>query len=363
MGIRKSIKYFLPIILMAILLISCKESKGEADKTGSWSQINQTIERDEKWQKIVSGSPFKLGERYVKGSWYTGKDDEKEDYYGIEYGTYPSLDGSTVAVPMAMEFARQHLDLSDDDAKDFVFFNTTHQSYENLIYSRPNSGGMIRSTTTFLDENQPVDLIIATEPSQEELTLAKDNNVELLTEPVCYDAFVFITHKENPVDSLSVEEIQKIYSGEITNWKEVGGDNAKIISYQREENSGSQTAMKNLVMKGIPMLPPETTKVSIGMGALIDAVAEYKNSRNSIGYTYKYYIDTLYKNENIKILNIEGISPSPDNMRNSTYPFSTCYYGVIRKSDKDNTGGRFLQWMISEEGQKCIAQAGYITLK
>lgn len=141
--------------------------------------------------------------------------------------------------------------------------------------------------------------------------LAREHRVEMIVRPVCYDAFVFITHRDNPVESLTVEQIQKIYSGEITNWKEVGGGDAKIITYQREKNSGSQTAMEKLVMKGIPMLSPDTVKVEMGMGALVEAVAEYKNSKSSIGYTYQYYIDKPYKNENIKVLCIEGISSEP----------------------------------------------------
>lgn len=334
----------------------------ETEKTGSWAQISEPIERDDTWEQIVTESQFKLGEVSVKGSWYVG--DGQQDYYQAEYGTYPSLDGSTVSVPMAIEFARQHLKLSDQDAQNYVMFNTTHYAYENLIYSRPNGYvSIIHSTSTFMEENHPVDLIIATAPSDEELALAKANNVELYMSPVCYDGFVFITHKDNPVESLTVEQIQKIYSGEITNWKEVGGEDAAIIPYQREKNSGSQTAMEKLVMKGIPMLPPKMIKVVEGMGALVDAVAEYENSRSSLGYTYQFYINTLYKNDNIKILSINGISSAPDNLRNDSYPFSTRYYGVIRAADKQNTGGRFLDWMLSEEGQKCIEQAGYIPLK
>lgn len=353
--------YCLLIVLSAGWLIGCGTEKGEPDRTGSWAQINQEIQRGQSWKQIVTDSSFQLGERYVKGSWQVA--DGKQDYYGVKYGTYPCLDGSTVAVPMAVEFARQHLGLSDEDANEFTSFSTTHNAYENLIYRRPHGGGMIRSTTTFLDDNQPVDLIIATEPSDEELQMAENAGVKLIKKPVCYDAFVFITHKDNPVDSLTVEQIQKIYSGEITNWKEVGGKDAKIIPYQREKNSGSQTAMENLVMKGKPMLKPDMIKVEMGMGMLVDAVAEYKNSEASLGYTYQYYIDRLYKNDNIKVLRINGIASSPINLRDDSYPFSTRYYGVIRSTDQDKTGGKFLDWMLSKEGQECIKQAGYVPLR
>lgn len=362
----KTIIGLLLVVLIAIGISGCgsdntNAKKGEPDRTGSWGQINQVIERDKNWKQIVSKSAFQLGERSVKGSWNVPNG--KQDYYEVKYGTYPCLDGSTVSVPMAVEFTRQHLGLSDEDAQSFVLFNTTHNAYVNLISFLPNYGGMIRSTTTFLEENHPVDLIIATEPSDEELQLAKDNQVELIVRPVCYDAFVFITHKDNPVDSLTVEQIQKIYSGKITNWQEVGGDDADIIPYQREANSGSQTAMEKLVMKGIPMLTPASVEVEAGMGELIEAVAEYDNSKSSLGYTYQFYIDKLYKNDNIKVLRVNDVSSEPENLRNEAYPFTTRYYGVIRGGDEQNTGGLFLDWMLSAEGQACIQQAGYVPLK
>lgn len=362
----KKKKIFIIIVFVAALLMifinKINENKeGIPDRTGSWSNINQSVERSNDWQQFVANSEFQLGEKRVKGSWNTPNGEE--DYYEIKFGTYPSLDGSTVAIPMAVEFARQHLNFSDEDANDFSSFSTTHYAYENLILKQSNTLGMIRTSNTFLDESHPVDLIIATEPSDEEIYLAKNKNVDIVIEPVCYDAFVFITHKDNAVDNLTIEQIQKIYSGEITNWEQVGGKNQEIKAFQREENSGSQTAMEKLVMKGIPMLPPNIVKVAMGMGMLVDVVGEYENSQASIGYTYKYYIDTLYKNENIKIINVNGISPEDENLRNKLYPFTTNYYGVIRKEDEENTAGKFLRWMLSTEGQKCIEQAGYIPME
>jgi phosphate transport system substrate-binding protein len=331
------------------------------DRLGSWNQINQSVTRGQDWQQIVVDSPFELGEKTFAGSWSVPGD--KEDFYDLGFGTYPRIDGSTVAVPMAMEFAWQHLGLSDGDARDFVVFSTTHTAYENLITKSSNQSGGIYSENAFLDKDHPVDLLIATEPSEDELVIAKEYGVVLVQKPVCYDAFVFITHKNNPVDSLTLEQVRGIYSGEITNWKEVGGDNAEIVAYQREENSGSQTAMINLVMKDTPMLPAMKIEVVEGMGELVEAVAEYKNNKASIGYTYEYYINALYKNENIKMLKIDGKSPDEKNLKTGTYPLTTCYYGVIRAGDENKPGGLFLEWMLSKEGQRCIKQAGYIPYK
>ena len=348
---------------MAEIIAQMKESdrktKGnEADRLGSWGSINQDIERSSDWRQIVTNSQFQLGEKTVKGHWKSSG-----DYYEIAYGTYPSIDGSTVALPMAIEFARQHLGFSDETANDFVGFSTTHKAYINLISKEPNgSDGMIREESTFLDDTHPVDIIIATDASEEESDLAVQEGVALIKKPVCYDAFVFITHKDSPIDSLTIEQIRDIYSGVVTNWKEVGGDDAPIIAYQRQENSGSQSGMIDLVMKDTPMIPPELTEIAVDMGDLINVVAEYKNKSSSIGYTYKYYIDNLYKNDSIKVIKIDGIPADEESIREGSYPLSTCYYGVIRSSDRNAAGGKFLDWILSEEGQACIKQAGYIPL-
>ncbi len=323
---------------------------------GSWEQINQELSRPENWKQIVTDSAFHLGEKTQIGS--AGD----QALYEMKFGTYPSIDGSTVSVPMVMEFARQHLLLKEEEVKGFAFLSTTHTAYEHLILREPNGSAQLPSQSAAMDENHPVDIIIATEPSDEELALAAQNGLTLVKKPVCYDAFVFITHKDNPVNDLSVEQIQKIYTGEIVNWRDVGGPDEAILAYQRSKNSGSQTAMENLVMKGLSLNAAQPNFITGDMDGLVRRVGDYTNGAGSIGYTYKFYIDTLYKSNDIKVLSVNGIAPDPKNLRNGTYPFTTSYYGVIRAGEEQKAGGLFLDWMLSEEGQKCIVQAGYIPM-
>jgi phosphate transport system substrate-binding protein len=108
------------------------------------------------------------------------------------------------------------------------------------------------------------------------------------------------------------------------------------------------------------MLPPPTVQVIEGMDELVERVAEYRDHAASIGYTYKYYIDTLYKNDNIKVLQIDGIIAEEKNLRSGSYPFTTVYYGVIREEDENSWAGKFLDWMLTDDGQRSIKQAGYI---
>lgn len=338
--------------LWALFLCMCLLSS--LSLADSWSQINQSLEKSEVWHQIVKDSPFHLGnEKEVL------LDDRV--FTEIDFGTYPSIDGSTVAVPMAIEFARQHLGLSEMDLQTFVSFSTTHDAYVNLICKRSNGYGSLITRNATMEGARPVDLFIGTEPSEDELALAKENGVELLVEPICYDAFVFITHVDNSVNSLTLAQIRDIYTGKITSWDQVGGIAEDIHVYQRDRNSGSQTAMENLVMKGTPMISEGVSLyILTEMSSLVAHVGGYTNSKAGIGYTYKFYIDELYNDDTIKILAVDDIAPSEENLRTGAYPFTTCYNGVIRKGDENAPGGLFLAWMQSEEGQRCIQQAGYV---
>ena len=318
--------------------------------------INQPMDKADGWVQIVENSPFPLGETVEKSY-------GSVMYRETAYGDYPSLDGSTVSVPMAREFARQHLNLQEIELDAFVRFSTTHDAYVNLIEKKPNLGAELILTGSVMEERRPVDIFIGTEPSDEELALAEANGVKLTITPVCYDAFVFIVHKDNPIESLTVEQIRSIYAGEICYWSDVGIDvfeeeDADMLrAYTRQRNSGSQTAMENLVMNGKPMAEAMLNVYQVyEMSTLVRHVGEYENGTGALGYTYKFYINTLYKDEGIKTIGIDGIEPTEENIRSGVYPFATCYYAVTREGENEE----FVQWMKSEEGQKCIQQAGYM---
>lgn len=344
----------------------------EEDRLTSWDSINQLIARPDNWERIVENiGLFQLGSSSLIEIWDSPHSEYK--YHDRSYGTFPAIDGSTVLLPLAAEFAWQFLDLSGENTIEFFNFSTTHNAYMKLIGAHydNNAYGQL---TFFINETngkkfyevfnfgrQP-DIIFATSPSAAELSIAQNKGVSIIVEPVCYDSFVFITHIENPVENLSKEQIRGIYSGRITNWSEIGGNNEGITAFQRNPGSGSQTAMEEMVMNGEMMMEAPSGWRIMAMGMLVEFVAEYQNNSSSIGYTYKYYIDRLYKNPNIKIIKVDGVEPSDENVKNKSYPFTAPYNGVIRSSDIDGVGGKFLDWMLSEEGQKVIAQAGYVPL-
>jgi phosphate transport system substrate-binding protein len=376
----------LVLLLSAILMcVSCDKNEPQEEEPKIpdplvYGNINQFIVKGPDWKQIVKDKTlFVLGEADSEPYQTYVTALHTQYFYKQSYGTFPAIDGSTVCIPMAAEFVWQFTNLSDakypkntpewwgSETLTFLSFSTTSRAYDRIINNGTTQGWIYKELSNnqsiqFQFEKRP-DIVLATYPSNEELNMASKAGIELIIKPVCFDSFVFITHKDNPVESLTVEQIQKIYSGNIANWKEVGGSNQQIVAYQREQNSGSQTAMEEWVMKGIPMTNPPTVKYITSMGMLIDAVADYENGTMSLGYTYKYYVDRLYKSPDIKILKINGIMPSDENVRNNSYPFIAPYNAVIRSTDVYEVGGRFMDWMLSDEGQACIAQAGYVSLR
>ncbi|MDR1573871.1 MAG: substrate-binding domain-containing protein, partial [Clostridiales Family XIII bacterium] len=160
---------------------------------------------------------------------------------------YPRVDGSTLTIPFSEAVAATVMDLPSEEARLYVLHNKTHEAYMNLI-----------------DGN--ADIIFATPPSEEELAHAKERGVELRLIPILNDAFVFFVNAENPTDDVNRDALVGIYSGKIKNWSELGGEDAPINAYQRPENSGSQTGLIDLVMKGTPLAPAPTEKVFAEMG-------------------------------------------------------------------------------------------------
>lgn len=158
-----------------------------------------------------------------------------------------TLDGAEAAFPVYSAFA-QAVYKNANQNSNFITFTNTIFAYERLIRGE-------------------ADIYFGAEPSTAQRKMAEEAGVELVMTPIAKEAFVFFTHQRNPVQNLSTKQIQSIYGGKTTNWKQVGGDNRRILAFQRPENSGSQTWLQK-VMDGQTIMTPVKEEVPAGMGAL-----------------------------------------------------------------------------------------------
>lgn len=190
------------------------------------------------------------------------------------------------------------------------------------------------------------DILFCAAPSREQEQYAMDKGVELTYVPIGLEGFVFFVNKRNPVDSLTVEQLRGIYASDYTNWAQVGGSNRSINPVTRLQGSGSQTTFEAF-MGDAP----------IGKKSLLAITG------GAIGFSFRYYLESMVGNEAVKMLCLDGIYPSAENIRNGTYPIVAPFYAIYRADNPNENIPIVLEWLLSAEGQTLIEDSGYVGLK
>ncbi|MDR0674641.1 MAG: substrate-binding domain-containing protein [Zoogloeaceae bacterium] len=258
---------------------------------------------------------------------------------------YPRLDGAVAFFPVYAAIANAiYKDKEGNgDRKESVGFSATSpEAYTALLEGR-------------------VDMIFALVPSVEQEQEAAAQGLTFILTPIAREAFVFLVNEQNPVKNLAVEQIRAIYSGQINNWREVGGPSGKIMAFQRNAGSGSQTTMLRHVMRGTPMRKPLKGEYFSGMGGIIRRVADYRNLDHALGYSFRFYATTLNSIPGIRLLAVDGVLPNVENIRDGSYPFTVDIYIVTARPLSENAQ-KLRDWLLSAEGQQLIADVGYTPL-
>ena len=258
---------------------------------------------------------------------------------------FPRLDGSTATAPLAQAVAAVLLGESEEAVADLIDFSRTTQSYRELMAGN-------------------ADLLIAAEPNAAVFDEMEAAGFKIEMEPVAMDALVFLVNADNPVDSLTLDELRGIYTGEISNWSEVGGDDLTIIPFQRNAESGSQVLMEKLVMDGTEMMAPPEGYMLGSMGDLMDAVKQYDNSANALGYSVYYYAHDMQMADGLKLLQIDGVAPNAETIGSGEYPFLNPYFVAIDAAEPEDSLTRVLyDWLLGPEGQQLVAMQGYVAVE
>lgn len=241
------------------------------------------------------------------------------------------------------DFTGRKIPFSYDDYREKNCCSGTHGAYTNLIEGK-------------------TDVIIASRDiSRNEKASAETLGVELETAPLAIDALVFIVNPKNPVKNLTSDQVRRIYTGEITNWKEVGGVDHPITPYIRDEDSGSQEKMETLVMNGLPMVEG-TWLVGSGM---VSPYYQLENDEFGIGYTPFFYCTAMVRDLlKVKMLSIDGVAPDKASLKEHKYPFTSNIYAAIRKSeDHDGMAYKLFQFLFTRKGATMIDESGYIAIR
>lgn len=267
-------------------------------------------------------------------------DSKTLNFDGVASNELPIIDGATAAFPVYSAFVH-------------AVYPETTQLYDGVFEFNNTVYGYARLA------EKKTDIFIGAAPSEEQIAYAEENNTTFAYTQIGFEAFVFFVHKDNPIESLTVEQIKGIYSGEITNWSEVGGEDEKIVPFQRNEGSGSQSMLIR-IMGDTPIIEPDKEEKIGGMGGIIEEVADYKNKSTSIGFSFRFYVEGIIQNPDIKLIAINGVAPTAENIRNSTYPFIAPIYAVTYEGNPKENVYKLMDWMLSDEGQYIIEQTGYV---
>ena len=245
---------------------------------------------------------------------------------------FPITDGSTACIPLIAQIMADTTGLDLETARSAVTTNTTAQAWRNLGLYGNNYGDSVK-------------LIIAYEaPESVKEELKADGN-PLEQKAIGRDALVFIVNEDNPVQSLTRQQLKDIYAGTITNWKDVGGKDQEIIAFQRRAEAPTELA-------------------PTAMGELVDSIAEYNNSANAIGFSVYYYIDQMYSKPGLRLLAVDGVTPSNETIADQSYPLCNEFYAaILQDSAADSPERRIYEWLSTDAGRSCIEHSGYVAVQ
>lgn len=267
---------------------------------------------------------------------------------GIPYQWEEDWMGSPTYI-ITPKFHEKETSFSYNDYLNRNLCSGTHDAYMNLI------GGK-------------TDVIIASRDiSKNEKAASAELGVELKTAPLAIDALVFIVNPKNPVKNLTSDQVRKIYTGEITNWKEVGGVDHAITPYIRNADSGSQEKMETLVMNGLTMIDgtEDTYMVEIIGSQMASPYLQLENDEYGIGYTPFFYCTAMVRDlMRVDMLSIDGVAPSKESLRSNKYPFVSSIYAAVRYTeDHESMAYKLYQFLFTKKGADMIDESGYIAIR
>ena len=284
----------------------------------------------------------------------------------ISFENYPKVDGSTSARVLNVMVACKLLGvpyvwIPPGAVTEWTLnpiLSELPEQYKDFFWQHVKSSQTHGAFMNLIDGNADIILTHRT-ISPDEKVHADSVEVTLIETPIALDAFIFVVNKNNPVKSLTVNQVQKIYTGEITNWSQVGGNNASIIVFTRPRNSGSEEVLRELVMDGLePADFPESA-----IGGMSQVFGEILNNVDGICYTFNNYKDLQARvpDSEVPKIAINEIFPDKNTVKNRSYPFISKVHVAIRSDLDHNTMAyKLYEWLQSESAKSTITECGFI---
>jgi phosphate transport system substrate-binding protein len=304
-------------------------------------------------------------EREFPDRWGVNWETAEDNFVGIEnisFDNYPKVDGSTSAQAINMIVACKLLGVQyiwmTLVSEYFVQPNKSNEQHRDFFAERIRLSQTHGAFMNLIDGNADIILTHRT-ISPDEKAHADALGVTLIETPIALDAFVFVVNKDNPIQSLTIDQIQKIYTKRITNWSQVGGNKKDIKVFTRPRNSGSEEIFKTLVMNDLE--PSDFPEAQIGSMAWV--FSEVINDKNSICYSFNTYKDLQARVscDKVPVIAINGICPNDNTVKNNTYPLVSKLHVAIRSDvDRSSMAYKLYEWLLSENAKYTITECGFL---
>ncbi|MDK2563601.1 phosphate ABC transporter substrate-binding protein [Romboutsia sedimentorum] len=182
----------------------------------------------------------------------------------------------------------------------------------------------------------------------------EEKNAGLKETQIALDGIAIITHKNNEVKDLTIDQIKGIYTGKITNWKQVGGKDTPIVVLSREDGSGTRDGFQDkLGFKSEELI--KEAQISDGSGNIKSTVA---GNKNAIGYISFGYVD-----DSVNKLKVGGVALTPENVKANKYTMARPFILVNKEDAMTEQSTKLIDFILSDEGQKIMEEQGFISVK
>lgn len=241
------------------------------------------------------------------------------------------MDGSTTVGPIAKAFAEYYMGKHPE---------------VNITVSESGSGNGAKAII-----NGTADIgNLSRKMKEEEADAAKGKGVDVVEHIVAMDALVIVVHPSNPVGALTKDELKQIYTGEIANWKKLGGPDMKIVVVSRDTNSGTYETFQQLVTKS-----DRVTDKAEYVGSNGAVRQRVLTTEGAIGYV------GLAFTEGVKAVAVNEIDATPETVNDKTYPIARALYMYTNGEPAAGTPlADFLGLYKTDDGRKIISEQGYV---
>jgi phosphate transport system substrate-binding protein len=244
-----------------------------------------------------------------------------------------TMSGSTTVFPIAQLAAERYMD-KHPDVNISVRGGGSGVGISDIILGRVNIGNASRQI------------------KNKETKQAKENGINVVETVVANDGIAIVVNPSNGINKLTLEQVKKIFAGEVSNWKQLGGASMPIVVISRDVSSGTFEVFKELVLKGGKVR--EDALLLASNNAVASNVAETPGAIGYVGFGFL--------SDKVKALEIEGVVPNEKTVNDGTYKISRKLYMYTNGAPKGEIKA-FIDYILSSEGQEIVKETGYIPLK